>query len=190
MHFRRLGPIIARDAFPEPCPSLPKTYDVVVIGGALAGAATATLLLRKNPGIRVLIVEKSEKLTRRVGEATVEVSGYFLGRVLGMTQYLNEHHISKQGLRFWFTNDEVKSLDQAAEIGPRYLARLPSYQLDRAALRRGSPAPGRRGGSDGPAPGDRGQGANSRPAASRSWRSNRANGNFRSKPAGSLTHPV
>ena len=31
-----------------------------------------------------------------------------MGRVLGMTQYLNEHHLVKQGLRFWFTNDEVK----------------------------------------------------------------------------------
>lgn len=111
-----------------------ENYDVVVIGGALSGASTATLLLRRNPGIRILIIEKSEKLTRRVGEATVEVSGYFLGRVLGLTRYLNEHHISKQGLRFWFANGRVKSLDQAAEIGPRYLARLPSYQIDRAGL--------------------------------------------------------
>ena len=117
-----------------PSPEPAEDYDVVVIGGALAGASTATLLLRKNPGIRVLIVEKSEKLSRRVGEATVEVSGYFLGRVLGLTQYMNERHISKQGLRFWFTNERVGSLDQAAEIGPRYLARLPSYQIDRAAL--------------------------------------------------------
>ena len=110
------------------------TYDVIVIGGALSGAATATLLLRKNPGLRVLILEKSEKLTRRVGEATVEVSAYFLGHVLGMTRYLNDSHISKQGLRFWFANDKVTSLDQAAEVGPRYLARLPSYQLDRASF--------------------------------------------------------
>lgn len=109
-------------------------YDVIVIGGALSGAATATLLLRKNPGIRILIVDKSEKLGRRVGEATVEVSGCFLGRVLGLTQYLNEAHISKQGLRFWFANEKVGALDEASEIGPRYLARLPSYQLDRAAL--------------------------------------------------------
>jgi hypothetical protein len=27
-------------------------YDVVVVGGALSGAATATLLLRQNPGLR------------------------------------------------------------------------------------------------------------------------------------------
>jgi flavin-dependent dehydrogenase len=109
-------------------------YDVIVIGGALSGSASATLLLRKNPGIRILIVDKSEKLGRRVGEATVEVSGYFLGRVLGLTQYLNENHLCKQGLRFWFANDKVAAIDQASEIGPRYLARLPSYQVDRAAL--------------------------------------------------------
>jgi hypothetical protein len=30
-------------------------YDGVIMGGALSGAATATLLLRQNPGIRILI---------------------------------------------------------------------------------------------------------------------------------------
>lgn len=111
-----------------------QSYDVIVIGGALAGSATAILLLRQNPGIRVLVLEKSTKLGRRVGEATVEVSGYFLGHVLGLTRYLNECQLPKQGLRFWLVNDRVKSIDQAAEIGPRYLARLPSYQLDRAEM--------------------------------------------------------
>src|SRR6266446_903830 len=109
-------------------------YDVIVIGGALSGAATATLLLRQNSGMRVLVVEKSAQLTRRVGEATVEVSAFFMGRVLGLTQYLNESHLVKQGLRFWFTNDEVKSLDEASELGGHYQVRLPSYQLDRAAF--------------------------------------------------------
>src|SRR6202140_5726360 len=89
-------------------------YDVVVIGGALSGGATATLLLRQNPGIRVLILEKSAKLSRRVGEATVEVSAYFMGRVLGLTQYLNESHLVKQGMRFWFANEKVKDLAEAS----------------------------------------------------------------------------
>src|SRR5579859_1724286 len=86
-------------------PEAPETtYDVVIIGGALAGAATAILLLREQPGLQVLIIEKSAAFSRRVGEATVEISGYFLSRVLGLTQYLNESHLVKQGMRFWFYN--------------------------------------------------------------------------------------
>ncbi len=119
---------------PESPAVSPDRYDVVVIGGALSGGATATLLMRHNPGIRVLIVEKSAKLGRRVGEATVEISGFFMGRVLGLTQYLNESHLVKQGLRFWFKNDEVTNLGEASELGARYLSRLPSYQLDRATF--------------------------------------------------------
>lgn len=114
--------------------AISSTYDVIVIGGALSGAATATLLLRQNPGLRLLIIEKTAKLTRRVGEATVEVSAFFMGRVLGLTQYLNENHLVKQGLRFWFKNDEVHNLGDASELGGRYQVRLPSYQLDRAAF--------------------------------------------------------
>ncbi len=109
-------------------------YDVVIIGGSLAGASSATLLLRQNPGIRILIVEKSERFTRRVGEATVEISAYFLGRVLGMTQHLNDKHLVKQGMRFWFSNHDVKAFDEASEIGGRYQARLPSYQIDRSVF--------------------------------------------------------
>ena len=109
-------------------------YDVVVIGGALAGAATAILLRRKAPNLRVLIVEKSAAFGRRVGEATVEVSAYFLGRTLGLTQYLNEAHLVKQGMRFWFANQDTKSLDECSEIGGRYMARVPAYQVDRSTL--------------------------------------------------------
>ncbi len=111
-----------------------RRYDVVIIGGALSGAAAAMLLLREQPKLRVLIVEKSAAFTRRVGEATVEVSGYFLSRVLGLTQHLNEAHLVKQGMRFWFFNEQTRALDQCSEIGGRYLARVPAYQVDRAVL--------------------------------------------------------
>ena len=110
------------------------SYDVIVIGGALAGAASATLLLRQNPGLQLLIVDKSPTLTRRVGEATTEIGAYFIGRVLDLTQYLNESHLVKQGMRFWFKNDDVKSLGDASELGGRYQVRLPAYQVDRALL--------------------------------------------------------
>lgn len=117
----------------ETSPS-PVPYDVVILGGALSGAATATLLLQRNPGIRVLILERTTQLTRRVGEATVEVSAYFMMHVLGLTKYLNESHIAKQGLRFWFTNDEVASLGEASELGSKYQVKLPSFQLDRSTF--------------------------------------------------------
>jgi flavin-dependent dehydrogenase len=109
-------------------------WDVIVLGGALAGAATTCLLRRKNPQLRVLILERSERFKRRVGESTVEISAYFLGRVLGLTDHLLEKHIPKQGMRFWFANDRVRALDQCSETGPRYNVRLPGYQVDRAVL--------------------------------------------------------
>lgn len=109
-------------------------YDVVIIGGALAGGAVATLLKRESPDLKVLIVEKSERHGRRVGEATVEISGYFLSRVLGLMQYLNETQLIKQGMRFWFANEETRSLSEASEFGPRYNVRVPSFQLDRATV--------------------------------------------------------
>src|SRR5579859_903063 len=111
-----------------------KQHDVVIIGGALAGAATAILLKRERPDLKVVILEKSSAFGRRVGEATVEISGYFLCRVLGLTQYLNESHLVKQGMRFWFFNERTKELPDCSEIGGRYLSRVPAFQVDRAAL--------------------------------------------------------
>ncbi len=109
-------------------------YDVVIVGGAMSGAATAIVLLREQPKLRVLIVEKSTAFGRRVGEATVEVSGYFLCRVLGLTRHLNEAHFVKQGMRFWFANPRTRTLADCSEIGGKYLARVPAFQVDRAVL--------------------------------------------------------
>ena len=109
-------------------------YDVIVIGGSVAGAGTATLLLRRRPDLRVLIVEKAAAFGRGVGESTVEVSSYYLGHVLDLSRYLNEEHLIKHGMRFWFANAETHSLDDCSEIGNRYQLRLPTYQVDRAKL--------------------------------------------------------
>ena len=110
------------------------SYDVVIIGGSLAGASMATLLRRECPDLRVLVVERAPHFTRRVGEATVEISSYFLGRVLGLSQHLNNEHLIKQGMRFWFANERTQTLQDASEIGPKYHVRLPSWQLDRSVV--------------------------------------------------------
>ena len=108
--------------------------DVVVIGGALSGAATALLLKRDDPTLRVVVIEKSEAFKRRVGEATVEVSEYFLCRVLGLTQFLTQTQLTKNGLRFWFANSETKDLCDCSEIGGRYLSTVPSFLIDRSVV--------------------------------------------------------
>src|SRR5579863_7023124 len=111
-----------------------RSWDVIILGGALAGASTALLIRRRNSRWRILIIEKSDRLGRRVGESTVEVSAYFLGRVLGLTDHLNEKHLVKQGMRFWFSNDATQGLADCSETGPRYNVRFPGYQVDRAVL--------------------------------------------------------
>src|SRR5438034_11467135 len=53
-------------------------YDVVNIGGASSGAATALMLKRKRPEARVLIIEKGAAFDRKVGESTTEVSSCYM----------------------------------------------------------------------------------------------------------------
>ena len=109
-------------------------YDVVVIGGAFSGASCATLLKRRLPDCRILIVERSERFDRKVGEATVEVSAFFLHQVLGLYDHLSRRHLPKHGLRFWLSDGPGRRLDEMTEIGGGQLPRLPSFQLDRRAL--------------------------------------------------------
>lgn len=111
-----------------------RDYDVVVVGGAFSGAATALLLLRERPGLRVAIIERTEAFDRKVGEATTEVSGHFLAHRLHQTQHLLHHHIPKQGLRFWFARGGGDAFEDCGELGAKFQVRLPSYQVDREVL--------------------------------------------------------
>jgi hypothetical protein len=123
-----------------PAPTLPpgepgaQRYDVVVIGGAFSGAATALLLRRLIPGCRVLVVERQERFGRKVGEATVETSGMFLTRVLGLYDHLVRTHLPKHGLRYWFSDRPGRRLEELSEVGPMKVSALPSFQLDRSKL--------------------------------------------------------
>ena len=112
----------------------PDLYDIVAIGGAFAGSAFTTLIRRWLPEARVLIVERSEFFARKVGEATVEVSGCFLHRVLGLFDHLSREQLPKHGLRYWFTDHNQRTLYEMSEVGPREMPRLASFQLDRAKL--------------------------------------------------------
>jgi flavin-dependent dehydrogenase len=113
-------------------PSL--SYDVVIVGGAVAGASTAILLKRRMPRVKILVVEKTDHFDWKVGESTVEISAYFLTRVLKQYDHLSREQLPKQAFRFWFVNESVNCLREASEVGPTQLARTPSFQLDRSKL--------------------------------------------------------
>ena len=109
-------------------------YDVVILGGAFSGASAAILLRREQPQLRVLIVEKAEAFDAKVGEATTELSAMFLTRRLAMWHHLEAEHLSKDGLRYWFTNDRVTGHANASETGGYLRSAVPAFQLRRDTL--------------------------------------------------------
>jgi flavin-dependent dehydrogenase len=109
-------------------------YDVVILGGAFSGAASAVLLKRERPELRVLIVEKQAEFDQKVGEATTEMSGMFITRRLALWQHLEMEHLPKEGLRYWFSNERVTGHTNASEAGGFYRSTVPSFQLRRDAL--------------------------------------------------------
>src|SRR6201993_2798568 len=109
-------------------------YDVAILGGAFSGSATALMLKRKHPAARVLIIEKNAEFDRKVGESTTEVSSCYMTRILGLANYLGHEQLAKQGLRLWFSKSVDQQFDDCVEIGPRYSARVPTFQVDRAKL--------------------------------------------------------
>lgn len=109
-------------------------YDVVVLGGAFTGAATAILLSRDRPRTRVLVIEKRDAFDEKVGEATTEMSGMFLTRRLALWRHLELEHLPKEGLRYWFYNDTVTSHSNSSEAGGVVRSPVPSFQLRRDVL--------------------------------------------------------
>ena len=109
-------------------------YDVVIMGGAFSGAASAVLLKRQFKDLRILIIERTEIFNRKVGESTSEVAGCFLTRVLRMGQHLHISHVPKHGLRMWFHKDGTNAPGRSTELGPAFQARLPTFQLNRLRL--------------------------------------------------------
>ena len=110
------------------------TFDVAVIGAGIAGSSTAYLMKRQIPGLRIVLIEKSEQFDRKVGESTSEVSAGFLTRVVNLAQHLGHDQLSKSGLRFWFYGQSDDCFTRCSELGPKVQTRLPTFQLDRAKL--------------------------------------------------------
>jgi 2-polyprenyl-6-methoxyphenol hydroxylase-like FAD-dependent oxidoreductase len=72
-------------------------YDVLIIGAGLAGLALARQLLL-NTDKRILLVDRRSEFPpakQKVGEATVQLSAYYLAKVLDLEEHLLREHFLK-----------------------------------------------------------------------------------------------
>jgi flavin-dependent dehydrogenase len=111
------------------------SFDVAILGGGLAGSLLARQLVRRHPELRIGLFERSRATTYKVGEATVEIQASYLVRRQGLTNYLYEQHLPKNGLRYFFdAPGKDLPLPEMSEIGTVNLPFHPAFQLDRARL--------------------------------------------------------
>ena len=111
------------------------SYDVAVLGGGLAGFTCALQIKQARPETSVLLVERRDspapEAAWKVGESTQEIAPNYFGQVLGLQDHLDEHHIHKCGLRFWWPAGDNGDITQRVERGPKKHPPVPSYQIDR-----------------------------------------------------------
>jgi flavin-dependent dehydrogenase len=109
--------------------------DVAIVGGGLAGGTLARQLRARLPTLEIGVFERETAPDFKVGESTVEIASVHLARRLGLSTYLYEHHLPKNGLRFFFDDpDKSAAIEDMSEIGTDALPFHPSFQLDRARL--------------------------------------------------------
>lgn len=115
--------------------SLKQQYDVVILGGGLAGLSLSIQLKKEVPSLSICVLERrkgeAETAAHKVGESTVELGTYYIREVLDLKEYLDANQLPKIGLRFYFTPTEKSDLSKRSELGPTDSLHVPSHQLDR-----------------------------------------------------------
>lgn len=109
-------------------------FDVVILGGGLAGLCLALQLKLAEPHRSVSVFERKKhpvpEAAHKVGESSVEIGAFYFDTVLGLREHLQNKQIRKFGFRFFFSEGE-SDLSKVLEIGVRKPFLMPSYQIDR-----------------------------------------------------------
>jgi flavin-dependent dehydrogenase len=110
-------------------------YDLVILGGGLAGLTLSMQLKQARPDTSILVAEKREGLAPeaafKVGESTVELSAQYFANVIGMKDHLEAEQNPKAGLRFFFPAEGNRDIARRVEWGSPRWPVVPAYQLDR-----------------------------------------------------------
>ncbi|HEY4592067.1 MAG TPA: hypothetical protein VIJ61_06640, partial [Thermoanaerobaculia bacterium] len=112
-----------------------REVDVLIIGAGLAGLTLARHLLLEKPEIRILMLDRLAEIPspkQKVGEATVQVSGYYYSRVLEMEEHLLMEHYLKYNLRFYWKSQRGGEVwEDLSQSYIRKISNIATYQLDR-----------------------------------------------------------
>jgi len=112
-----------------------REVDVLITGAGLAGLTLARQLLLAEPEIRILMVDRGAEIPnpkQKVGEATVQVSGYYYSRVLEMEEHLLRSHFLKYNLRFYWKSQRGGEVwEDLSQSYIRKISNIATYQLDR-----------------------------------------------------------
>src|SRR5688572_3996725 len=110
-------------------------YEVVILGAGLAGLALSRQLLL-NFDKRVLLLEKRSAIPppqQKVGEATVQLSAYYLSKVLDLEEHLLRDQYLKYNLRFYWktAGRDNRCFEDYCQAYIREVSNIATYQLDR-----------------------------------------------------------
>src|SRR5262245_30046094 len=113
-------------------------YDVVILGGGLAGGCLARQLHMEAPALRTLVIEKRPhpvpEAAFKVGESSVEIGAHYFSKRLGLDPHLRSAQLEKLGLRYFFPHADNRDIAPRVELGPARFPLVPSFQLDRGRL--------------------------------------------------------
>jgi flavin-dependent dehydrogenase len=110
------------------------TFDVIVMGGGLAGMTLALQLRQRLPNLNVLVLERRShpvpEAAHKVGESSVEIGAHYFEHVLGLKQHLKDAQLKKFGFRFFFSEGR-RDIEAVTEIGASKPLPVGSWQIDR-----------------------------------------------------------
>lgn len=119
-----------------------REYDVIIMGAGFAGLCQTRHLLLNIPNIKIALIdprpeERTEK-DLKLGESTVEIAALFIGKELGLYEYLVENHPPKFGLNFHWPKDQEKtaSIEDYYHVWDNRQPPMASTQLNRAKFER------------------------------------------------------